>query len=158
MECINSFEELKRIKRRGEYRLGCDIDCGGETVKCILGDFSGKLYGDGHTLSNLILSDEIWGDEQFLALFYSTTRAEIQDIIFDDITLKYDRTCYHARIAALVGNCANSIVKNVVVNMNSSDDRIPLIYEANDCTIEKVAFKINGTVGALTKYNNGEEM
>ncbi len=158
MDCINSFEELRHLKRKGEYELSCDIDCGGETVKCLLGDFSGKLNGNGHTISNLILSDEIWGDEQSLAMFYSAARAVIQDVVFEKITLSYDRTCYHPRVAALVGNCSNSIVKNVVVKIGSCDESIPLIYEATDCTIENVTFSINGTVGVITKYNNSEEI
>lgn len=49
------------------YRLGCDIDFGGEALRPIAGTFTGSLDGAGHTVSNFSLNGgaifEYTGDE-----------------------------------------------------------------------------------------------
>ena len=153
MEYIKSFDELMNMKRKGEYELCCDIDCEGKSVNCIIGDFSGKLNGNGHKIENLILSDEIWGDEQTLALFYSVTKAEITDIIFDQISVVYDRTCYNPRVAVLAGNCSNSTISNVSVILKEAPEALVLIYDVNDCKIENSSIIKDGKPGQISMYN-----
>ena len=152
MEYIKSFDDLLNMKRKGEYELACDIDCGGEKIKCIIGDFSGKINGKGHRITNLILTDEIWGDEQTLALFYSMTGAEITDITFEKISIIYDRICYHPRVAVLAGSCSNCVIRNVSVAMEKEPESLALIYEVNDCEIENVSIIKDGKKGPVAKY------
>ena len=152
MEYIKCFDDLMNMKRKGEYELTCDIDCKGKTIQCIAGDFSGKLKGKGHKIVNLVLSDEIWGDEQTLALFYSMTKAEISDITFEKISVIFERTCYHPRVAALAGSCSNSTIRNVSVLLNTASDDIALIYEVNDCKIENASIIKDGKTGQISKY------
>lgn len=152
MEYIKSFDDLLNMKRKGEYELACDIDCEGKTIKSIIGDFSGKLNGKGHRITNLILSDEIWGDEQTLALIYSMTKAEITDITFENISVIYDRTCYQPRVAVLAGSCSNCVIRNVSVIMEKEPESLALIYEANDCEIENVSIIKDGKKGPIAKY------
>lgn len=152
MEYIRSFDDLLNLKRKGEYELEYDIDCEGKTIKCIIGDFSGKLNGKGHKIKNLILSDEIWGDEQTLALFYSMTKAEITDITFEKISVIYDRTCYQPRVAVLAGSCSNCVFRNVSVVMEKESENLSLIYEANDCEIENVSIFKDGKKGPIARY------
>lgn len=153
MEYIKNFDDLLNMKRKGEYELVCDIDCEGKTIKCILGDFSGKLNGNGHKVVNLILSDEIWGDEQTLALFYSMTKAEISDITFEKISVIYERACYDPKVAVLAGNCSNSKFRNITAVLETVPADIALIYEINDCEIENVSIIKDGQKGPVAKYN-----
>lgn len=154
MGTINTIDDLLKMKRKGEYELVCDIDAAGKTVKCILGDFSGKLNGNGHKIKNLKISDEIWGDEQTLALFYSTSKAEIRDISFENLLFDYDRTYYSPRVAALVGSCSNSTIINVDITVrDSSGEDLTLVYEANDCTMQGNKIVCNGKEVPVAKYN-----
>lgn len=152
MEYIKSFDDLLNLKRTGEYELACDIDCEGKNIKCITGDFSGKIRGKGHRITNLILSDEIWGDEQTLALFYSMTKAEVTDITFENISVVYERACYQPRTAVLAGSCSNCVIRNVSAVMGKESENLALIYEANDCEIENVSIIKDGNKGPVVKY------
>ena len=154
MGIINTIDDLLNMKRKEEYERVCDIDAEGKTVKCFIGDFSGKLNGNGHKIKNLRLSDEIWGDEQTLALFYSMSKAEIRDISFENLLFDYDRTYYSPRVAALVGSCSNSTIINVDVTVrDSSGEDLTLVYEANDCTMQNNKIVCNGKEVPVAKYN-----
>ena len=154
MEIINTIDDLLNMKRKEEYELACDIDAEGKKVKYILGDFSGKLNGKGHTIKNLRISDEIWGDEQTLALFYSMSKAEIRDISFDNLLFDYDRTYYSPRVAVLGGSCSNSTIINVNATViDSSGEDLTLVYEANDCNMQNNKIVCNGKEVPAAKYN-----
>ncbi|MBR2812997.1 MAG: hypothetical protein IKD69_16600 [Solobacterium sp.] len=152
MEYIKCLDDLLNIKRKGDYELACDIDCKGKKVKCLVGDFSGKLYGNGHKIMNLMLSDEIWGDEQTLALFFTMSQAEIVDIAFEKISVVYDNMCYEPKVAVLAGRCSNSTIRNVSVLLETAPEFLPLMYEVNDCEIENVSLIKDGKQGQIAKY------
>lgn len=153
MEDIKTIDDLLKMTRKGEYRLVADIDGNGKAVKCLLGDFSGRLDGEGHRIRNLRISDEIWGDEQTLALFYSMSKAEIVDIVFEDIRFEYDRSCYTPRAAALAGSCSNSTIKNVVISVTDSTGAdLTMLYEANDCQLQDNKISCNGKAATIVKF------
>ena len=153
MEQISTFEELKDIKRNGDYILSNDIDCNGMSLPCIIGDFSGVFDGNGHIIKNLIVQDEIWGDEQILSLVLSANRAVIKNVIFDNIRFEYDKKCYNPTIAALVGLCSDSTIENVTISVwDSSGKMIPAIYEANNCNIVNSKIICNGMDSFVAKY------
>lgn len=154
MEIIKTMADLLKMKRKGEYELVRDIDAEGQSVKCLIGDFSGRLNGNGHKIKNLRISDEIWGDEQTLALFYSMSRAEIRDISFENLLFNYDRTYYSPRVAVLAGICSNSTIKNVSVRVSDrSGEDITLVYEANDCIMQNNKIVCNGKEVPVAKYS-----
>lgn len=154
METISSFDGLMKIKRNGEYELKNDIDCENKKVSCILSYFTGKLYGCGFKIKNLIIGDEIWGDEQTLALFNSMNRAEIKDITFENITMDYSRGSYKPRIGALAGACTDCKINNVIMSVsNSSNNDTPLVYEASNCEMQNNKIVCNGKEAPIAKYN-----
>ena len=159
MEYISRFEELTAIKRKGEYELKNDIDCENAKISCILSYFTGKINGAGHTVKNLVISDEIWGDEQTLAMFKNMGRAEIKDIYFENITIEYQKGSYKPRIGALAGSCSDCIINNVIMSVfNSSDSEIPLIYEASNCEIQNNKITCNqefrhNSIGSVPQIN-----
>lgn len=153
MNYISSFEELMQMDKNGEYELKCDIDCKSAKISGILRYFTGKLNGAGHVVRNIVISDEIWGDEQTLALFYNMNRAEIRDISFDNITMEYKRGSYRPRIGALAGSCADCIIKNVIMSVsNSSNNETPLLYEASNCEMQNNKIICNGKGVPVAKY------
>ena len=153
MEYISNFEELKAIKKNGEYELKNDIDCEDGQISGILPYFTGKIYGEGFTIKNLTISNEIWGDEQTLALFYSMSRAEIKDVCFENITLEYSRGSYKPRIGALAGTCSDCIISNVIMCVsNNSNGETPLVYEASNCKMQNNKMVCNGKEVPVAKY------
>lgn len=154
MEYISCFEELKAIKKNGEYELKNDIDCENNKISGILPYFTGKLYGGGFAIKNLIISDEIWGDEQTLALFYNMSRAEIKDVTFENTIMDYSRGCYKPRIGALAGTCSDCIISNVTMYVsNSSSSETPLVYAASNCKMQNNRIVCNGKEVPIAKYN-----
>ena len=150
---ISNLEELLNMERTGNYILSQDIDCDGSIIPCIVGDFSGVLDGNGHKISNLVLGDRIWGDEQSLALFCSTSKATIKNITFENLVFRYEPNCYSPRVAALVVNCYKTTVAGVsVIATNSADCDTPLIYDCNNCTFEDNSMTCNGKSTTLVKY------
>jgi hypothetical protein len=153
VKSINNLEELLNMERTGKYILLQDIDCDGAVVPCVAGDFSGMLDGNGHKISNLVLGDRIWGDEQSLALFCSTSNATIKNITFENLALRYEPNCYSPRVAALVVNCYKTVVEGVAVTAtNSVAQDTPLIYDCNNCTLSNNTMMCNGKPSALIKY------
>jgi len=153
-EYIHNIDELLKISRKGTYEIVNDIDCEGKSISKIIGDFSGVIDGAGHIIKNLILHDEIWGDEQTLALFYSMNRAEIKNINFDNICMDYTRGVYNPRIGALAGVCADCIFDNIVFSVsNSSNDDTTLVYEASNCKMQNIKIVCNGKENPVAKYN-----
>ena len=154
MEYITCFEDLKKIKKNGEYELKNDVDCENEKIPSIISYFTGKINGKGFTIRNLVIGDEIWGDEQTLALFVSLNRAEITDINFENIRMDYTRGSYKPRIGALAGSCSDCKIVNVVFSVsNSSNGETPLVYEANNCEMQNNKIVCNGKEAPVAKYN-----
>lgn len=150
---IQTFDELTQIERFGNYVLTQDIDCGGASIPNLLGDFSGVLDGNGHTVYNLVLTDRIWGDEQSLALFCSTSKATIKNISFENLTLSYDAGCYSPRVAALVVNCYKTTITGVkVIASNKSAKETPLVYDCNNCNLVNNTMMCNGKPDTIAKY------
>ena len=150
---ICDLKGLLSMERFGSYVLTQDIDCDGAVVPCVAGDFSGVLDGNGHKVCNLVLGNRIWGDEQSLALFCSTSKATIKNITFENLAFRYEPNCYSPRVAALVVNCYKTTVTGVSVTATNSVDRdTPLIYDCNNCTFEDNSMTCNGKSTTLIKY------
>lgn len=145
---LSSFDELRTISRNGEYVLNNDIDCKGIKIPCIAEDFSGTLDGNGHVIRNLVITDDVWGDDQWIALFYSMSRAKITNITFENLQIIYDDSVYSPRVAALTGECDNCLIQGVSINVTSSSKRnIPMIYSTNGSKELNNSYCCNGKEG-----------
>lgn len=154
MEYITCFDDLKNIKKNGEYELKNDIDCKNVKIASIISYFTGKINGRGFTIRNLVIGDEIWGDEQTLALFISLNRAEITDINFENINMEYTKGSYKPRIGALAGSCSDCKIVNVDFSVsNSSNEETPLVYEVSNCEMQNNKIVCNEKKTPIAKFN-----
>lgn len=97
------------------YKLASDIDCAGVTLPQV-GEFSGSLLGDGHTVSNITL----YGKGK-TALFSDLSNATIKDINFFDCHLNLSGSEESALIASMaLGSTFDNIhVRRLLVDGDS---------------------------------------
>jgi len=98
----------------GYYRLGRDIDFGGEVYNewIIGGNFNGDFNGDGHTLSNFtIVATDSTTDGK--GLFSSATSAQIYNLKLDSISIQCSNT---TKVGALAGNLDLTSINNISVS------------------------------------------
>ena len=154
MRYITKAEELLKLRKNGNYTLLNDIDFENARVPCLAKYFTGTINGNGFTIRNLTLSDDIWGDEQTIALFVNMNRATITDLSFQNIRLEYQKGCYHPRIGVLAGSCSDFRISNVsVIALNNDSGITPMIYETNNCTITDVKMMCNGAECPIAYYD-----
>lgn len=153
---VEKLEDFKSIKRNDIVELVSDIDCTGVEISELIGYFNGDFNGNGHTISNLTLTKEIWGDEQKIALFKSISHASISNVKFDKIAINVDCGIYNPSIAALAVDVSDSIIKNIKINVISDmKGLIPMIYESTNSEIDEIVYELNGNKGKLIKYKDG---
>lgn len=152
---ITTVEQLLAMTSNGDYELMRDIDCTGQpAIKCIVSDFKGTLNGNGHTISNLCLEDTAVGDAQPMALFHTTRKAKIIDIVFENLSIKINSKCYKPNVAALCVECSNSQISGVkVFAITPTPNGIPLIYDSNDNEIGNCSIFCNGKRSVNIKFN-----
>jgi hypothetical protein len=114
-------------------------------------DFSGTLDGNGHKISNFVLTDFICNDTQPLALFHSMSQATIKDISIQDFEVKFDDSVYKPNVAIMCVRATNSTFQNILVNgLKTSNPKMPFAYDACDCIFENVKLLENNII--LAKY------
>lgn len=147
MSCkeIKSFDDLKNISPTGDYRLACDIDCKNQRISRIIGDFKGSLDGAGHSIKNIVLfENKVYSDGQPIALFYTMRKAIVKNLKILNISVEVPNSSYRPNIALLCTEASDSTFENVVVNAkSSSSDKIPLIYDSNNCKYSNIILSEN---------------
>ena len=142
---VASLSELLEIKAKDNICITEDIDCNGQVIPYIAEMFRGTIEGKDHTISNLIVSTEVWGDEQSIALFHYLSHAAISNLHFKNVRFEIDKNGYTPRIAGLCYECGASTLENVSMELSTSfDEEIALIYEANSVKISDLAMTCNG--------------
>lgn len=156
MRSINTVDELLSLSKTDIVELTSDIDCQGRHIPKICSIFRGTLEGNNHTISNLVIDDPIWGDEQKLSLFSYLTHASIKNIRFENITFLIDKGVYSPKIAGLCTNVADSILDNVTVNvLTSNGEDIPMIYDSVGGTDNNLVYTCNNENYKIYKYKEG---
>ena len=142
---IKSFDDLKNIAPTGNYRLVCDIDCKNQKISRITGDFKGSLDGAGYSIKNLVLfENKIYSDGQPIALFYTMRRAIIKNLNILNMSVEVPNSAYKPNIAILCTDASDSTFENMVVNAKlSSNDKLPLIYDSNNCKYSNIRLSNN---------------
>ena len=129
---VASLSELLEIKTKDNICITEDIDCNGQVIPYIAEMFRGTIVGNNHTISNLTVSTEVWGDEQSIALFHYLSHASITNLHFKNIRFEIDKNGYTPRIAGLCYECGASTIENVSMELDTSfGEEISLIYDAN---------------------------
>lgn len=142
---IASLSELLDIKTKDHISIITDIDCGGKTVPFIAELFRGSIEGNNHTISNIVLGVDVWGDEQSIALFHYLSRATILNLHFKNVHFEIDKNGYTPRIAGFCYECGASTIDNVSLDLTTSfGEDIPFIFEENSCNISNVTLTCNG--------------
>ena len=142
---VASLSELLKIKMKDNICITEDIDCEGKVIPYIIEMFKGTIEGNNHTISNLIVSTEVWGDEQSIALFHYLSRATISNLHFKDVRFEIDKNGYTPRIAGLCYECGASTLENISMEIETSfNGEIPLVYDANSIKTSDIAMICNG--------------
>lgn len=142
---VASLSELLEIKAKDNICITADIDCEGQVIPYIAEMFRGTIEGNNHTISNLTISDEVWGDEQSIALFHYLSHATISNLHFKKVRFEIDKKGYTPRIAGLCYECGASTLENVSMELTTSfNDEVALIYEANSVKTSDLAMTCNG--------------
>lgn len=150
---VTSLSELLEVNAKDIISISADIDCEGKTIPYIAEMFRGSIEGNNHTISNLMLSTEVWGDEQSIAMFHYLSHATISNLHFKNIRFEIDKNGYTPRIAGLCYQCNASIIKNVSMEVITSfEEEIPLIYEINPDQSSDIAITCNGKSVETIKY------
>ena len=154
MKYITKIEDLIKLDPKESYILKNDIDCENIRVPCLCKYFSGRFFGAGHKIRNLILSNEVWGDEQKISLFGDMNRAEIDDVIFENFIMEYQKGCYKPRVGALASSCSDCTIKNVIMTVsNNSKQNTPMVYEVNDCLMQDNKIICNEKESIIAEYD-----
>ena len=155
MEKITKFSELLSINPKGEYLLGCDIDCNGAKIEALIkDDFKGYLDGNGHKIHNLIVSEEVWRDCQPIALFGEIKKAQIRNLFFENIFFDIDESDFQPEIAVLCVKSTDSLIENVVCSIKTKNNKeIPMIYESSNTIIKDSKNICNGQKAKISLYD-----
>ncbi|MBP2645851.1 MAG: hxuA 2 [Firmicutes bacterium] len=120
---VNDATDLQNMSENlsGTYALMQNIDCSSISSFTPIGTssssaFTGKLYGFGHTISDLTITDTTTA---YAGLFGYTSGATISNLILDNVTVtgSYTSGTY---TGALAGYAASSTISNVSVTGSSS--------------------------------------
>lgn len=153
---VKTLEDFQLITKNDDVELVDDIDCRGLEVAGLVNYFSGSFNGNGHKISNLVITKDIWGDEQKIALFKSLSKAQISDIEFENIVFNIDCGLYNPSLAGLAVDVSDSVIKNVKIDVVSTClDSIPMIYESVGSEIDNVEYTFNNSQGKIYKYKDG---
>lgn len=110
---IQTAEEFLNMKNDAEayYKLEADIDFDGSEVSLFVSKstaFSGKLFGNGHTLKNIQLAAN-----EYSGLFGYMDNAVVQDMKIENISLSMTSSVKYA--GAIAGYINNSRLENISI-------------------------------------------
>ena len=149
-------EDLLTISKNDDVVLMNDLDFCNQKIKCIIPEFRGVLNGNGFTISNLLISDSIWGDEQKIALFTYISHAKIHSLTIREMKFVFPDSVYNPNVAALGVEVNESVIENVKIYVNTSNQReIPMLYETNGTKVNDLEIICNGVSVKPIKYKEG---
>lgn len=157
MKIVKTIEELLSMSKSDSIELAADIDCKGMHVPCLCAFFEGTLDGRNHTISNLVIDDPVWGDEQKISLFKHLSNACIKDIELININVLIDDKVYDPNIAGLCSDSSNSELKNISMSVfTSNGDIIPMIYSCVGGYSNELRYLCNNKAANIYAYKEGD--
>ena len=156
MKRICCLDDLISLTNSESVELVNDIDCQGRHIAKIISLFKGTIDGKGHSISNLVIDDTAWGDEQKIALFCYLTHASIRNIRFENILFEINNGMYTPNIAGLCVEATDSVFENISMSVLTSDGKdIPMIHASIGGKNELLNYTCNNREYKIFKYKEG---
>ena len=145
MNQIKTFDDFINIKTNNTYDLLNDIDCENKTLNKPICDFVGVINGNGYTIKNLIIEQDIWREEQPISFFYSICNSVIKDLNIKNIKFHGLDSIYSLNLGVLADVMENSVIENLNIEVESENEKIiPLCNQHYKCDIKNVTLICNG--------------
>lgn len=142
---LKSFNDLLNIKPNNKYKITKDIDCMGQILKNPICDFIGEIDGNGYTIKNLVIKQDVYREEQPVALFYSLYKTTIKNLNIKNLEFQGLNSIYSLHVGVLADVIEYSTLQNMNIEIVSENDTIiPLGNIYNKCEICGVSIKCNG--------------
>ncbi len=156
MRSIKNADELFSLGKAESVELMNDIDCQGKHISKLCSIFRGTIIGNNHTISNLVIDDPVWGDEQKISLFNYLMHACIKDITIENVKIIIDKGVYTPNISALCAEASDSVLENIKVKVfTSNGEEIPMIYESIGGVHNALEYTCNNKEYKIYKYKEG---
>ncbi len=156
MRSIKNADELFSLGKAESVELMNDIDCQGKHISKLCSIFRGTMIGNNHTISNLVIDDPVWGDEQKISLFNYLMHACIKDITIENVKIIIDKGVYTPNISALCAEASDSVLENIKVKVfTSNGEEIPMIYESIGGVQNALEYTCNNKKYKIYKYKEG---
>lgn len=156
MRSITNADELFSLTKAESVELMNDIDCQGKHISKLCSVFRGTIIGNNHTISNIVVDDPVWGDEQKIALFNYLTHACIKNITIENVSFIIDKGVYTPNISALCTEASDSVLENITVKVSTSNgEEIPMIYESIGGAQNSLEYTCNNKEYKIYKYKEG---
>lgn len=142
---LKTFNDLINIKPNNNYYLSGDIDCAGQVLEKPICDFVGEINGNGYTIKNLVIKQEIYREEQPVTLFYSLYKTTIKNLCIENLQFQGLNSVYSLHVCAVADVIEYSCLHDIKIEIISENDTpIPLAITYNNCDIENVLVTCNG--------------
>ena len=156
MRVVKNYDDLIQISKADSLELANDIDCQGKHISKLCSIFRGNIEGNNHTISNLVIDDPVWGDEQKVALFSYLTHASIRNIRFENIEYIINNGVYTPKIAGLGADVSDSVLENITMTVSTSNgENIPLVYDSVGGEHKSLNYTCNNKVYKTYQYKEG---
>lgn len=109
---VTTAEQLRQMDPEGAYILAADIDLGGENWEPI--QFKGDLDGNGHTISNMVITQSVDGNTGFFASLDGT----VKNLHLQNAALTAD-----GEYAGLLVGTNRGTIENCTVTGSITDNR-----------------------------------
>lgn len=151
---IGSFDQFKligRLDRHNCYSLITDLDLGGETITQFFDDitpYAGTFNGNGHTISNLKLSDS---KKQPSLFGYISSTGSVQKLTVKDAKVNKSNDDDSTKlIAGIIAGVNNGVIREVIVD--SCTVQSARVSKENNNNVNKA---IQIYVGGIAAENYG---
>ncbi len=143
---ISTPADLEKLRQdpTGTYYLANDINLNNQTWT-LIPSFSGKLYGQGHSIKNFIISANETTDRLG---FFGTNSGTVRDVTFEGVSLNYTRTASWCAAAVIA---AHNVSEGAIINCTVKNAQINFTHTATEkavwhCFVAGVAGANNGTI------------
>ena len=93
---IFKVDDFKKIKSNSECKLMNNIDFKGRPIKYLIDDFRGIFDGNGYTLKNITISDDVAYGAQTISLINTMYKAKVKNLTIEN--LKFDLTIGNLKV------------------------------------------------------------
>lgn len=134
---IFKVDDFKKIKRNSECKLMNNIDFKGQPIKYLIDDFRGIFDGNGYTLKNITICDNVFFDGQTLSLINTMYKAKVKNLTIENLKFDLDDLIVQPNISTFCGECECSEITNVQITYDSRIG-INFVFQSNHSIYIKI--------------------